>query len=141
MFVRRNEAQIPLVDHRGALQSDRLSVRAPVCPAFEERGKENPSINLDFFGLHHTPRLHSTLSGLPSMNAEHQAKLGTVTPQKHLSATIMFVSLVSQWLRKGPALRCFLGNTRLHCQLDVNGVQAAGVKEQLMESVVLFLLI
>lgn len=80
----------------------------------------------------------------PARNAEHQAELGYcqdhVSPE-HLSTTIMFVPFVSQWLRNGPALRCFRGNTSLRCQLDVNGVQPAGVKEQLMESVVLFLLI
>ena len=39
----------------------------------------------------------------------------------------MFVSFVSQWLRNGPALRCFPGeHKRPRCQLDVNGVQPAG---------------
>lgn len=51
----------------------------------------------------------------------------------------MFVPFVSQRLSNGPALRCFRENTSLRCQLNVNGVQPAGVKEQLMESVVLFL--
>lgn len=69
------------------------------------------------------------------------ATVRTAFPPKHLSTTIMFVPFVSQWLRNGPALRCFQGNTSLRCQLDVNGVQPAGAKEQLMESVVLFLLI
>lgn len=69
------------------------------------------------------------------------ATVRTVFPPEHLSTTIMFVPFVSQWLRNGPVLRCFRGNTSLRCQLDVNGVQPAGVKEQLMESVVLFLLI
>lgn len=68
------------------------------------------------------------------------AAVRTVFPPKHLSTTIMFVLFVSQWLSTGPALRCFPGNTSLRCQLSVNAVHPARVKEQLMESVVLFLL-
>lgn len=37
------------------------------------------------------------------------ATVRTVFPLKHLSTTIMFVPFVSQWLRDGPALRCFRG--------------------------------
>lgn len=69
------------------------------------------------------------------------AAVRTVFPLKHLSTTIMFVLFVSHWLSIGPALRCFPGNTSLHCQLSVNAVHPARVEKQLMESVVLFLLI
>lgn len=69
------------------------------------------------------------------------ATVRTAYPPEHLSTTIRFALFVSQWLGSGPALRCFPGNTGLRCRLGVYGVHPAGVKEQLMESVVLFLLI
>lgn len=121
----------------------------------EERGRENSFISLDFSTFttlrgymdHYqacvSPPPHPLTLCLPGMLSTRLdwAAVSTAFPLKHLSITIMFVPFVSQWLRDGPALRCFRGNTSLHCQLDVNGVQPARVKEQLMESVVLFLLI
>lgn len=91
-----------------------ISVRAPTFPVFfflEEWGREAASTTLWGYMEACVPPPTTPPHCLPGMlnTRLNWATVKTAFPLKHLSTTIMFVPFVSQWLRNGPALRCFRG--------------------------------